>query len=100
MLETNEKFANFNPTVILDQDSHFTELREERDDYEILTFHTCKSEKCSANVNTESYPNKLFFAEPNWNGVEGPVQIDRSKTYIINVRFLFYYYYHECLYCL
>lgn len=88
LLTTSQEFALFNPTEILSESSELTELRGELSNYEVLTFHTCDSDVCSSNVNTESYPNKLFFAEPNWNGVQGPVQLDKSKTYILNVKYI------------
>jgi hypothetical protein len=85
MLTTSQDFAELDPTIILGDDNRFTELRTSTSNYEVLTFHSCEQTVCSNNVNTESVPDHLFLGEGNWNGVEGPITVDKEKTYIMNV---------------
>ncbi|KAL9542977.1 hypothetical protein MBANPS3_008341 [Mucor bainieri] len=86
LLQTSSQdFANHPATVILETDGTVTELRDNQLAlYEIFTFHTCSTASCSADRETESDPDAIFFNIGNWNGVQGS-ELNREKTYVFNI---------------
>lgn len=83
----SQKLAGFSPSLMLEDDDHVIPLRTMYNNFEILTFHTClNTERCSSNRQTESSPDHLFYDVGNWNGVQGSVTPNPSKTYVLNVK--------------
>ncbi|KAK4514243.1 uncharacterized protein ATC70_001832 [Mucor velutinosus] len=82
---SSQNFANHPATVILESDDTITELRDHQLAlYEVFTFHTCSTASCSADRDTESDPNAIFFNIGNWNGVQG-TELNPAKTYVLNI---------------
>jgi choice-of-anchor A domain-containing protein len=86
LIQTSSDFAGLDATLLLGSDHSLTNLREcGEDSYEVITFSSCGELGYSATTEFESYASSIFFGEGNWNGVQGSITIDRSKTYILNV---------------